>query len=102
MITRYALFEGSVRPGKTDAFRAAVLDRLVPLWKQFAGAQEVRVMFGEDRDEGRAGVSADPGDQLSGPGRHGRGAAKPGAGRNPARPRVRSSPNVSMAAFTTM
>src|SRR5690606_40840604 len=26
--------------------------RLVPLWKQFAGAQEVRVMFGEERDEG--------------------------------------------------
>jgi len=52
MITRYALFEGSVKPGKTDAFRSAVLDRLVPLWKQFAGAQEVRVMFGEERDEG--------------------------------------------------
>jgi hypothetical protein len=52
MITRYALFEGSVKPGKTDAFRSAVIDRLVPLWKQFAGAEEVRVMFGEDRDEG--------------------------------------------------
>lgn len=52
MITRYALFEGSVHPEKIKAFRAAVLERLVPLWKQFAGAQEVRVMFGEERDEG--------------------------------------------------
>ena len=52
MITRYALFEGSVRPGRTDEFRQAVLSRLVPLWRQFEGAREVRVMFGEDRDEG--------------------------------------------------
>lgn len=52
MITRYALFEGAVKAGKTDAFRATVLERLVPLWKQFTGAQEVRVMFSEERDEG--------------------------------------------------
>ncbi len=52
MITRYALFEGTVREGKTDAFRSAVIERLVPLWCQFAGASEVRVMFGEERDEG--------------------------------------------------
>lgn len=51
MITRYALFEGAVKSGQTEAFRAAVLDRLVPLWKQFTGAEEVRVMFGEERDE---------------------------------------------------
>lgn len=52
MITRFALFEGSVKPGQTDAFRAAVLDRLVPLWKQFPGNTDVRVMFSDDRDEG--------------------------------------------------
>jgi len=52
MITRFALFEGSVRPGQTLAFRAAVKERLVPLWTQFPGATDVRVMFGEDRDEG--------------------------------------------------
>ena len=52
MITRFALFEGTVKPGQTDAFRAAVLDRLVPLWKQFPGNTDVRVMFGDDRDEG--------------------------------------------------
>jgi len=52
MITRFALFEGSVKAGKTDAFRAAVTERLVPLWRQFPGNSDVRVMFGEERDEG--------------------------------------------------
>ncbi|WP_099827280.1 hypothetical protein [Oceaniglobus indicus] len=52
MITRFALFEGTLKDGKTDTFRAAVTDRLVPLWRQFPGASEVRVMFGEERDEG--------------------------------------------------
>jgi len=52
MITRFALFEGSVKPGRTLAFRAAVKERLVPLRRQFPGATDVRVMFGEDRDEG--------------------------------------------------
>lgn len=52
MITRFALFEGSVRSGQTEAFRTAVLDRLVPLWKQFPGNTDVRVMFSDSRDEG--------------------------------------------------
>lgn len=52
MITRFALFEGSVKPGQTAAFRAAVLERLVPLWTQFPGQTDVRVMFSEDRDPG--------------------------------------------------
>ncbi|MFK7750988.1 MAG: putative quinol monooxygenase [Sedimentitalea sp.] len=52
MITRFALFEGAVKPGHQDAFRAAVKDRLVPLWRQFPGASKVDVMFGDDRDEG--------------------------------------------------
>lgn len=52
MITRFALFEGSVKPNQTEAFRAAVLARLVPLWKTFPGNTDVRVMFSDDRDEG--------------------------------------------------
>lgn len=52
MITRFALFEGSVKPDQTAAFRAAVTERLVPLWTQFTGNTDVRVMFGEERDEG--------------------------------------------------
>ncbi len=52
MITRFALFEGSIKTGQTEAFRAAVTSRLVPLWRQFPGNVAVRVMFGEERDEG--------------------------------------------------
>ena len=52
MITRYALFEGRVRDGQIQAFRDAVLERLVPFWKQFPGATEVRVMFSEACNEG--------------------------------------------------
>lgn len=52
MITRFALFEGSIKPGKTEAFRAAVNSRLVPVWTQFPGNTDVRVSFGEERDEG--------------------------------------------------
>ena len=52
MITRLALFEGSIKEGKTDAFRAAVTERLVPLWTQFPGNTDVRIMFGEARDAG--------------------------------------------------
>jgi hypothetical protein len=52
MITRYALFEGSIRNGQVDAFRAAVTAELLPLWKQFPGASSVRLSFSEARDEG--------------------------------------------------
>jgi len=52
MITRFALFEGTIHDGQTEAFRTAVLDRLVPLWKQFTGNRDVRVMFSDDRDDG--------------------------------------------------
>lgn len=52
MITRFAMFEGSVATGQTTAFRAAVRDHLIPRWAQFSGNTEVRVMFSDDRDEG--------------------------------------------------
>ena len=52
MITRYALFEGTVRNGETSAFRDAVNAELLPLWRQFPGATEVRVSFSESRDDG--------------------------------------------------
>lgn len=50
MITRYAIFTGNVRPGQDAAFRAYVDDVLRPLWRRFAGAAEVRVMYGQDQD----------------------------------------------------
>ena len=52
MITRFAMFEGSVKPGQTEAFRKAVLERLVPLWTSFPGNTDVAVMFSEECDEG--------------------------------------------------
>lgn len=52
MITRYALFEGTVHPGETPAFRAAVMAELLPVWQTFPGALAIRVTFGENRDEG--------------------------------------------------
>jgi hypothetical protein len=52
MIIRYALFEGVIHAGREQEFRAFVKERLVPLWTQFPGAVEVRVLDGTDRDEG--------------------------------------------------
>lgn len=52
MIIRYALFEGKICEGREAEFRALVKERLVPLWTQFPGAQEVRVLDGLERDEG--------------------------------------------------
>lgn len=52
MITRFALFEGTVHEGQVDAFRAAVLAEILPRWKAFPGATAVRVCFADDRDDG--------------------------------------------------
>jgi hypothetical protein len=52
MITRYALFEGSVTEGQEQAFRAAVLAEVLPKWREFPGARAVRVSFAESRDAG--------------------------------------------------
>ena len=52
MIIRYALFEGDIHAGREAEFRLFVEDRLVPLWTRFPGAEEVRVQFGLDRDDG--------------------------------------------------
>ncbi len=52
MITRYALFEGQVKEGQTEAFRAAVLAEVLPKWKAFPGALAVRVCFANERDDG--------------------------------------------------
>lgn len=52
MITRYALFEGTVHDGQTDAFREAILTEVLPKWKAFPGVMAVRVTFAESRDEG--------------------------------------------------
>jgi hypothetical protein len=50
MFIRCAFFEGKVKPGQDEAFRGFVRDRLVPLWTQFPGADEVRVLHQRDAD----------------------------------------------------
>jgi hypothetical protein len=52
MITRYALFEGTLHPGHEEAFRRDVLAEILPVWQRFPGALAIRVTFAEDRDEG--------------------------------------------------
>jgi hypothetical protein len=52
MITRFALFEGLIQKGKTDAFRSAILKEVLPHWKSFPCVLAVRVCFSNERDEG--------------------------------------------------
>ena len=50
MYIRCAFFRGHVRPGFEEAFGLFVRDKLAPLWTQFPGAEEVRVMRQEEAD----------------------------------------------------
>jgi len=50
MITRYAIFGGKVKPGKDNEMRAWVTEHLTPLWRRFACAEEVRVLYGVEQD----------------------------------------------------
>ena len=52
MITRYAVFAGTIKPGQELAMRGFVDKKLTPLWRQFACAEEVRVLFGVEQDSG--------------------------------------------------
>jgi antibiotic biosynthesis monooxygenase (ABM) superfamily enzyme len=52
MYVRYAFFEGQVKAGYEAAFTAFVRERLVPLWTQFPGAREVRVLRQHSADDG--------------------------------------------------
>ncbi|MGB0798098.1 MAG: hypothetical protein ACPGRD_02095 [Planktomarina sp.] len=45
-----AIFDGTVKPGLEGAMRRYVNDELAPLWRQFTGAIDVKVMFGVDQD----------------------------------------------------
>lgn len=52
MIVRQALFQGTIRAGCEDAFRAYVAEKLMPMWLAFPGVREVRVLYAVERDEG--------------------------------------------------
>ena len=43
MLTRTAIYEGTVRAGCEDAFFARVRDELEPFWRRFPGVSAVRV-----------------------------------------------------------
>jgi hypothetical protein len=50
MYIRCAFFEGKVKPGQEQAFHDFVSSKLVPLWTQFPGAQDVRVLSQKESD----------------------------------------------------
>lgn len=52
MIVRQALFEGAIHAGSEAAFRNFVETRLVPMWRQFPGLRDLKVMFALSRDDG--------------------------------------------------
>ena len=51
MITRTAIFEGRVKPGREEEFFSAVERRLAPLWQAFPHALDVRFFRVEDCDD---------------------------------------------------
>ena len=50
MLIRYAIFNGRVKDGQESAMRDYVQDALEPLWRQFAQAQDVQVLYGVEQD----------------------------------------------------
>ena len=52
MIVRQAFFEGAIHAGRENAFKAYVADILMPMWLDFPGVREVRVLYAVERDDG--------------------------------------------------
>ena len=44
MITRTAIFEGRLKPGCEERFFAEIQERLVPLWRRFPHASNIRLL----------------------------------------------------------
>ncbi|NBC36634.1 hypothetical protein GTZ99_08695 [Novosphingobium sp. FSY-8] len=57
MITRTAIFEGRVTPGKEEDFFGAVESRLAPMWADFPGACNVRWFRVNDADADAAPIA---------------------------------------------
>ena len=57
MILRSAFFQGTVRPGCERAFEALLDETLIPLWRRFPGAEEVRVLRPISADAGAPGFA---------------------------------------------
>jgi antibiotic biosynthesis monooxygenase (ABM) superfamily enzyme len=52
LIVRTAFFEGVLRPGSEAAFERLLEDTLIPLWRQFPGAEDVSVLRPAAADDG--------------------------------------------------
>ncbi len=52
MIIRQALFEGRIHAGQEEAFKLYVAEKLMPMWLDFPGVKEVRVLYRLEQDEG--------------------------------------------------
>jgi hypothetical protein len=52
MLTRVAIFEGSIKAGGEDAFFDKVRERLEPIWRRFPHVQDVRVLRTRESDPG--------------------------------------------------
>ena len=59
MITKLAIFEGTVKPGQTAAMRAFVKSELAPLWRAFDGAHQVRVLYAAEPKDGNGAGGED-------------------------------------------
>lgn len=57
MIVRQALFEGAIHPCRKAEFDDYVETALLPLWRRFPGAREVRVLREIERDAGMPEVA---------------------------------------------
>ncbi len=62
MLTRVAVFEGSITEGSEYEFFAAVAARLEPIWRSFSNVEDVRVLRTRNTDPGaiRPAPRADP------------------------------------------
>jgi hypothetical protein len=50
MYTRSAIFEGVIRPGKTDLFLDIIKNKLLPIWTRMPNVQDVRLFWPEEKD----------------------------------------------------
>ena len=57
MLTRMAVFEGKINVGREKAFFDFVEERLVPLWRRFPHARNVRVLKAIKSDDGAPPVA---------------------------------------------
>jgi hypothetical protein len=51
MITRYAIFQGTVAEDNWAAFQEVVIKHLLPTWQVYPGACDVRIAFSTEKDE---------------------------------------------------